>query len=236
MLSDMDRGWDGEEHALDLPTWSGAQHLAALRRHIVPGPGVPRLDLEGYAAELLLHTDEPEEDWAELTSHALCGVLDPERGPAGDDGRFVELSCGTRIRMGDCPWSERVQAARAALGIDDGAPADPVRVVEQVLAQVLDHVVVGTTTIDQLAPASLVQLAGAVLDRYDRALTDGDLEDLDLGEPDVQAESARLVLALHRSLGRLRPPPHSPPRRQRPEPRWPTTSRPPSAPLLVAPR
>jgi len=224
-----------EESSMALPSWTGARHLAALRRHIVSGPGVPSLDTEGYASEILLETDVPEDEWNDWVPYVLHRMLRSERGRAEDDGRFVELSDGIRIRLGDCSWSERVEAAREALGIDEPRALDPIRVAEQVLAHVLDAVEGGPLTFDRISAPSLVQLAGALLDRYDRALTDEELEELDLAEPDDSAQQAHFVLALHRSLGRLRVPPHSPPRRDQPETRWPPRSRPPDPPLLVAP-
>ncbi len=219
--------------------WTGARHLAALRAHIVPGPGTVTLDRTGYAAEVLATTDDPGEDWVQLVPHILATAVCPVFGPAEDDGTFVTLHDGTRVRMGDCPWVDRVRAARLAMGVEDDAVSlCPVRVAETVLAQVWELAQTDEPiTIAQLDAPALVQLAAALLDRYDRALTDEDLEEFEMGEWrefDESAEQVRMVLALHRSLGRLRVPPHSPPRRDQPETRWPPRSRPPDPPLLVA--
>lgn len=240
MLDGMDHRWRLHDLACELPRWSGTQHLEALRRHIVPGPGIFQLDLEGYAAELSAGTGLTAEGEETRLRLVLDRVVCPELDGPHDDGQWVQLGCGTRVRLGDCPWSERVQAAREAL--EDEAPEglgfDPVQVAERVLGQVLELAdAPEPLALADLSAGSVVQLATALLDRYDRVEAPGEQDDYDELEPeDLEAEQVRLVLALHRSLGRGRlPAPHTPPRCERPKPRWPPQSLPAHPPLLVSP-
>ncbi|MEM9456525.1 MAG: hypothetical protein AAGF11_20270 [Myxococcota bacterium] len=239
----MDHRWLSHDQARELPRWNGAQHLEALQRHIVSGPGVLELDLEGYAAERLAQAEIAPERWAELWPLALASIVDSElEGPA-DDGQWVELCDGTRVRMGDCPWSLRVQAAQESLqeeevGVESFEPVrfEPVRIAERVLEQLIEMAdTPSPITLASLSARAAVQLACALLDRYDRVDPPGELDDYDELEPeDLEAEQVRMVLALHRALARIRlPAPHTPPRRERPKPRWPPQSIPQHAPLLV---
>ncbi|MCA9707777.1 MAG: hypothetical protein KDK70_18140 [Myxococcales bacterium] len=201
---------------------------------MVPGLGTLLLDVEGYVARLLANGEVGGPDPVGAALHA---VVRPDLGGPRDDGRWVELSCGARVRLGDCPWSDRVRAAEESLLEEGRADAsDPVRVAERVLEHVMTLSETPMTLTD-LSASSVVQLATAVLDRHERAEALGPLDDYDeLSLDDYEAEQVRMVLALHRSLGRTRlPPPHSPPRGERPKPRWPPQSLPPQAPLLIAP-
>jgi hypothetical protein len=197
MLIGMHFPWvSHDDLAFALPSWSGAQHLAALRRHIVPGPGAPELDVEGYAAELLVLTSVPQPRWAALVPVALWWAIRPDLGPARCDGRWVELYGGTRVRVDEYSWVERCEAAQNALFEEDDDELDPAAVVERVLAQVVEHVdESGVTALADLSAPAVVQLAAAMLDRYHCQHADDPFEDLD-------AERARLVLALHCGLGR----------------------------------
>lgn len=239
MLGGMDHRWLSHDQARELPRWNGAQHLEALRRHIVSGPGVSELDLQGYAAERLAQAEIAPERWAELWPCALASIVDSELEGPRDDGQWVELCDGTRVRMGDCPWSLRVQAAQESLheeAVEGVESFDPIRVAERVLEQLIELAdTPSPITLADLSARAAVQLACALLDRYDRVDPPGALDDYDELEPEaLESEQVRMVLALHRALARTRlPAPHTPPRRERPKPRWPPQSIPQQAPLLV---
>lgn len=232
----MDRAASHADRACELPPLTGPCHLQALRQHLAWDQGVPTLDLEGYAAELLSQAEMSPERADELWPAVIAAVARPDLDGYCDDGQWVELHCGARVRMGDCPWSDRVQAARESLDEEGEDARCPVRVAEHVLEQLLE-LAASPTTLDQLSATSVVQLAAALLDRYDRQapLPAGDDYD-ELGEDELSDEEVRMVLALHRAIARTRtPPPHTPPRRDRPKPRWPPQSLPPQTPLLIAP-
>ncbi|MCB9712896.1 MAG: hypothetical protein H6712_03520 [Myxococcales bacterium] len=187
------------------PRWSGARHLAALRRHSTTGPGVPEVDVEGYASEVLALTAIPARAWPRWLTWALDSALGGSLTRAIDDGRWLRLGCGTRIRLGDCPWSLRYEAACASLRAEgDGGDAPcPMRVAERVLEQVLEHVdSPEPVRLASLSPASIVQLADAVLRRDDASLPDDPEELAEPLDDELEAERVRMVLGLHRILAR----------------------------------
>lgn len=185
---------------LTLPPWSGAQHLDALRRHLIPGPAGLELDGEGYAAEILARTDAPSTRWSELVPLALWWATRPEL----EDvlvGEQAELHDGTRVRLRDCTWQERIAAARhGLLQSDEGAAIDPVRVIEHLLEQSVDGVeaVDGRSVpLGAVEGSSLVRLSSLVLDRNNREAPFTDLMELE----DAPTQ-ARELLELCRVLGR----------------------------------
>lgn len=187
---------------VELPAWSGARHLAALRRHLVPGAAGLELDGEGYAAEVLALTEAPVERWSELVPLALWWAtrpeLDPAPAPHGDD---VALHRGAQARLRECAWQQRLAAARGGLvRSDEGAAVDPVRVLEQLLASAVERVEApprGGIAIEALDGSSLVRLSSLVLDRSCREAPFDELMGLD-----DAPEPARGLLELCRVLGR----------------------------------
>lgn len=231
MLTSMDRR-SSEASPPKRLRWTGARHLEAIERHVSCEAGVPRLDAEGYAAELLSRTGIPARRWSQWVPWALTWATHPGLGPALDDGRVIELDGGLRIRMGDCPWALRCEAARVSLEDEGEHAPSPVLTAERVLAQVLEHAEGGPVAPSSLTAASIVQLADAVLRRYEAERSE-EPEEADLDPLD--AEHVRMVLAIHRSLGRARPsPPHVPTQGERPKPRWPPPIHRP-APVLMLP-
>lgn len=193
--------------ALRLPVWTGARHLDALRRHLVPGPAGLELDGEGYAAEILAHTEAPVERWHELVPLALWWATRPDLDPAPSDattacdGAGVDLHGGARAQLRDCTWQQRLAAAREGLlRSDEGAAVDPVRVMGRLLAQVVESVEApgrGRVSLEELGASSLVRLWGVVLDRCSRQPPFAALLDLEDGPA-----PARRLLELCRALGR----------------------------------
>jgi hypothetical protein len=185
---------------LALPRWSAAQHLDALRRHLVPGPAGLELDGEGYAAEVLARTDAPVTRWGELVPLALWWATRPELDGMVSGGESMVLHEGVRAQMRECTWHQRMAAARHGLvRSDDGVAIDPVQVMEQLL----EHLVEGIDApdghpvpLDELAGSSLVRLSNAVLDRSSREAPFTEL--LELEEAPAQA---RELLELCRVLG-----------------------------------
>ncbi|MCH9683414.1 MAG: hypothetical protein K0V04_18400 [Deltaproteobacteria bacterium] len=186
---------------VELPLWTGARHLDALRRHVTPGPDGLVLDATGYAAELLGDAGVEPEQWPDLTPLALWWSARPELAQAHDDEGWVTLPCGTRARVRECSWRARIEAARRGLTGDDGVRTiDPVAVLDRVL----EHVVVdvepearGAQAGRGLASASFGRLATAVLDRVAPQTRPESLPDDREG-----ADSARRVLDVCRALGR----------------------------------
>lgn len=186
---------------LSLPRWSGADHLRALGRHLVPGLAGLELDAEGYAAELLARIDAPVERWPELVPLALWWATRPELdGERLDDGGLA-LAGGARAQLADCAWRQRIDAARHGLvRSDEGAAVDPVRVLEQLCDRVLDGVedADGRSIAPQeLDGPSFVHLCAHVVEHSSRESPFPELEAFeDAPEP------ARELLELCRVLGR----------------------------------
>lgn len=183
---------------LELPAWTGARHLDALCRHLVPGSAGLELDGEGYAAEVLALTDAPVERWSELAPLALWWATRPDLDPPTSVG---ELHGGVRARLGECTWRQRLAAASAGLQrSDDGAAIDPVAVMEQLLACVVEAVEEPggrRVSLDELGASSFVRLSSLVLDHGCREAPFSALA----GVPDA-SEPARRLLELCRALGR----------------------------------
>lgn len=191
---------------LELPHWSAAQHLDALRRHLVPGPTGLELDSEAFAAEVLACTGAPVDRWGELVPLALWWAARPEQddwehGLGEPNTGWTTLHDGVRARLHTCTWHQRIVAARHGLVRVDGSLAiDPVQVLEHLLTHVVEQV---EDTDGQrmswreLASSSLLRLANVVLEHNSR-----EAPFTELGERDDLPEQARGLLELCRVLGR----------------------------------
>jgi hypothetical protein len=190
---------------LELPAWTGARHLEALCRHLVTGSAGLELDGEGYAAEVLALTDAPVERWNELAPLALWWAtrpdLDPSTSNTPADVDEGALHGGARAHLGECTWRQRLAAASAGLQrSDDGAAIDPVAVMEQLLAHVVEAVEEPDgrhVSLDELGASSFVRLSSLVLDHGCREAPFSAFA----GVPDA-SEPARRLLELCRALGR----------------------------------
>lgn len=185
---------------LELPHWSAAQHLDAMRRHLVPGPAGLDLDGEGYAAEVLASTEAPVTRWGELVPLALWWATRPDLDTASDV-QDATLHDGSRVELHDCTWRERLTAACEGLvQSPDGAAIDVVRVMEGLLERVVERIEAPggqCRSWRALGGSSLVRLSSRLLERSSREAPFPELMGLD-----DAPEHARVLLELCRALGR----------------------------------